>query len=170
MFLNLRVPEWPQGAVLFALGVHGARAGWLADLPRGLVRQLGWMTVTGMVALLALLAVALAPGGELSTRADWPTVLFALLDGVIAVGVSLWSVAIVKRWWPTHGPLVGRAARASYATYFMHPLALTAIMLLFSAVPLAAEPKFVVVAAVAVPACFAAGYGLTRLPGAAKVL
>jgi hypothetical protein len=43
-------------------------------------------------------------------------------------------------------------------------------MLLFSAVPLAAEPKFVVVAAVAIPAWFAAGYGLTRLPGVAKVL
>lgn len=27
-FLNLRVGQWPQGAVLFALGVHGAEAGW----------------------------------------------------------------------------------------------------------------------------------------------
>jgi hypothetical protein len=30
--------------------------------------------------------------------------------------------------------------------------------------------KFVLVAAVAIPACFAAGYTLTRLPGFSKVL
>ncbi len=27
-FLNLKWGEWPQGAVLFALGVHAAEAGW----------------------------------------------------------------------------------------------------------------------------------------------
>ena len=52
MFLNLRVPEWPQGAVLFAVGVHAGRSGWLVDLRRDVVRRLGWMTVAGMVALV----------------------------------------------------------------------------------------------------------------------
>jgi glucans biosynthesis protein C len=170
MFMNLRLPEWPQGAVLFALGVHAARTGWLEDLPPGLVRRLGWMTIAGMVALLTLLAVEFAAGDEeLSTRADWPTVLFALFDGVIAVGVTVWFVARIQRRWASHGPLLGKAGRASYAAYFIHPLVLTSVMMLLAPVPLAPEIKFVLVAAAAIPACFAVGYALTRLPGTSKV-
>jgi fucose 4-O-acetylase-like acetyltransferase len=170
MFLNLRVPEWPQGAVLFALGVHAGRAGWLADLPRDLVRRLGWMTVAGMVALLTLLALAFSPEEELSTRADWPTLLFALFDGVIAVGMTIWLVAFIRRRWPAHGPLLGKAGRASYATYFLHPLVLTTLMLLCSSLALGPGIKFALVAGVAIPVCFTVGYVLTRLPGVSKVL
>jgi len=47
MFLNLKVDGWPQGAVLFALGVLGAEAGWLGELPPVLARRLGWVAAAG---------------------------------------------------------------------------------------------------------------------------
>ena len=109
------------------------------------------MTVAGMVALLTLLAVAFSPEEELSTRAEWPTVLFALFDGVIAVGMTLWLVAFIRRWWPAPGPLLAKAGRASYATYFVHPLVLTTLMMLFSSIPLEPGIKFALVAAVRGP-------------------
>jgi hypothetical protein len=43
-------------------------------------------------------------------------------------------------------------------------------MVLFAAVPLGPAVKFLLVAALAVPVCFTAGYALTRLPGAARIL
>jgi hypothetical protein len=169
--LNLRVGAWPQGAVLFALGALGARAGWWDDAPRFPVRRLGWVAIAAMAALLALFAVAGPEGGDdLAMAADWPTFAFALLDGLIAVTFTLWSVAWIRWRWPTRGSLVERAGRASYATYFIHPLVLTAVMVLFSVVPFSPELKFVVVSALAVPACFAAGFALTRLPGLRQIL
>jgi len=60
--------------------------------------------------------------------------------------------------------------RASYATYVLHPLVLTAIMVLFASLTLAPELTFLVVAVVAVPVCFLAGYAATRVPGVSKVL
>jgi hypothetical protein len=45
----------------------------------------------------------------------------ALLDGVIPVTGTLWFLSWLRRRWPTHGPLLGKAARASYATYVIHP-------------------------------------------------
>ena len=66
--------------------------------------------------------------------------------------------------------LLGQAARASYATYFIHPLVLTAVMVAFAWVALAPELKFVLVAAAGVATCFTAGYALTRVPGISKVL
>jgi hypothetical protein len=172
-YLNPRWGEWPQGAVLFALGVHAARAGWLADLPPRLVRQLGWAAAGGMVALVGLLlSLQLARGDAdaLVMSADWPTMLFALLDGAIAVSWTLWFLAWLRARWPGSGALLGKAARASYATYFIHPLMLTAVMVLVAGVALAPGVKFVLVATVGVPVCFLVGYALTRMPGISRVL
>jgi hypothetical protein len=47
---------------------------------------------------------------------------------------------------------------------------ITAVMLAVAPVDLGAWAKFVLVSALAVPACFAVGYGLTRLPGVSTVL
>ncbi len=172
-FLNLKWGEWPQGAVLFALGVLGAEAGWLRDFPPVLARWLGWVAAAGVAALMMLLGSLVSARGmdqALAMGTDVPTMVFALLDGVIAVTGTLWFTAWLRRRWPTHGGLLGMAARASYATYFIHPLVLTAIMVLLASVALAPEIKFVLVAVAGVAACFTAGYALTRVPGISKVL
>ena len=171
--LDLRVGEWPQGAVLFALGVLGAEAGWLNEVPPVLARRLGWVAAAGVAALLALVvSLVLARGVDQAgvEGADLPTMAFALLDGVIAVSGTLWFIAWLRGRWPSHGPLLGKAARASYATYVIHPLVLTAVMVAFASVALAPEIKFLLVATAGVAACFTAGYALTRVPGISKVL
>ena len=172
-FLNLRWGEWPQGAVLFALGVHAAEAGWLEDFPPVLARRLGWAAAAGVAALMTvMLYLVLARGKDqaLAMGADVPTMAFALLDGVIAVTGTLWFLSWLRRRRPAHGRLLGQAARASYATYVIHPLVLTAVMVAFAWVALAPELKFVLVAAAGVATCFTAGYALTRVPGISKVL
>jgi glucan biosynthesis protein C len=106
----------------------------------------------------------------LNAATGWPTMLFAILDGTVAVSLTLWFISWVRRRWPSHGPLLGKAARACYATYIVHPLVLTTVMVLFASVALAPEIKFVLVAIAGVAACFIAGYALTRVPGISKVL
>jgi glucan biosynthesis protein C len=172
-FLNLRWGEWPQGAVLFALGVRAADAGWLQGFSPVLARRLGWVAAAGVAALMTLmLSLVLARGEDqaLAMAADLPTMAFALLDGVIAVTGTLWLLSWLRHRWPAHGVMLGKTARASYATYVIHPLVLTAVMVAFASVALAPEIKFVLVAAAGVAACFTAGYALTRVPGISKVL
>jgi hypothetical protein len=169
--LNMRWPAWPQGAVLFVLGVHAAYHGWLDDLPPAFMRRSGWTTAAATTALVTLLAVAFVPDDEeLATRADATTAMFAVIYGVIAVAWAVWCVAWMQKRWSTCRPIVAAAARSSYATYFIHPLVLTAVMLLCRPIDLASPLKFVVVSFIAVPACFAAGQLLSRLPGVARVL
>ncbi len=168
-----RLGEWPQGAVLFALGVHAGETGWLEDLSRSVVRRLGWVALVGALATVALFGVLEAldqAEAVLDEAAGWGTLVFALVDGVVAVSLTVWFVLWVRRRWPGHGPLVGKAARGSYATYVLHPLVLTSIMVLLAPVGLVPEVKFVLVSVVGVLACFAVGYGLTRVPGVSKVL
>jgi hypothetical protein len=89
---------------------------------------------------------------------------------VIAVRGTLWLLAWLRDRWASQGALLTMAGRASYATYFVHPLLLTILSVLLAPIALAPELKFVVVAPVAVPAIFAVGYALTRVPGISKSL
>ena len=88
----------------------------------------------------------------------------------ISVACTVWFAALIRARWSGDGPLRAHAGRASYATYVLHPLVLTAVMVLFATLALAPELKFLVVAVVAVPVCFVAGYAATRVPGISKVM
>jgi hypothetical protein len=170
--LDLRFGQWPQGAVLFALGVHATETGWLTDMPATLVRRAGWIAAIGLAGCVAMLALFQVVGRfeDLLTGLGWPTILLALLDGAIAVCGTLWLAGWLRDRWARRGAVLAAAARASYAAYVVHPLVLTTLSVVLAPVALAAELKFVAVAPVAVPATFAVGYALTRVPGVSKVL
>ena len=170
--LNVRVSAWTQGAVLFALGVMAAEAGWDGRLPRPTEHRLGQITVAG-VGLTGVLVSYTAARDQLDLALgglNWASVSFAILYGVVSVTFTLWCLAWLRRRWPTHGPLMTKAGRGSYATYLLHPVALVSVMLAFRVVPLGAELKFVLVSVVAVPVCFVVGYAVTRLPGLGRVV
>ncbi len=96
--------------------------------------------------------------------------LNVVLYSIVSVAFTVWFTALIRARWSGEGPLRGRAGRASYATYVLHPPVLTAIMVAFAPLALAPELAFLAVAVVAVPACYLAGYAATRVPGIAKVL
>lgn len=170
--LNVRVSAWIQAAVLFGLGVMAAEAGWDGRLARNAERRLGQVSLVG--GGLTLLLVSYTGARDQLDAAlgglNWASASFAVLYGVVSVAFSLWCLAWVRRRRPTHGPLMGKAGRGSYATYVLHPVVLVCVMLAFRSVPLAAEVKFLVVAVVAVPVCFTVGYAVTRLPGIRRVV
>ena len=170
--MNLRLGAWTQGVVLFALGVIAAESGWDGSLTRDAERRLGRLAGAGLLAVSVVLAVAGAQDRieELMRDVNVASVTFAALYGLVSVAFPLWCLAWVRRRWPTHGEILAKAGRGSYATYVLHPLVLVGVMLAFRAVPLDAAWKFLLVAAVAVPVCFAVGYGVTRLPGVRRVL
>jgi len=173
MFLNLRFGEWPQGAVLFALGVHAAETGWIGLLQPPFTRRLGRVAAVGAAALAALFGAEVAWGDVdelLQAEALGPTIGFAALDGLVSVTWTLWCVAWFRRRWTGHGQLLSTASRASYATYVVHPLVLTTLMVAFGSVALLPELKFLVISAAGVPACFVVGHVLTRMPGVSEVL
>jgi glucans biosynthesis protein C len=170
-FLDARWAEWPQGAVLFALGAWAGEAGRLEDLTAR-ARRLGWSAAAAVALLAGLLGYEQSQGTLDSTLhgAGWSTMLMAVLYGTISVAYTVWFTATIRARWSGSGPLRARAGQVSYASYFLHPLVLTAIMVAFASLALAPELKFLLVAVVAVPACFLTGYALTRLPRASKAV
>jgi glucans biosynthesis protein C len=170
--MNVRVSAWTQAAVLFALGVMAAEAGWDGRLSRQTEHRFGQVTIAG-VGLTVVLVSYTSARDQLDVALgglNWASVSFAILYGVVSVAFALWCLTWMRRRWPTHGPLMAKAGRASYATYLLHPVVLVSVMLAFREVPMGAPLKFLVVSVVAVPICFAVGYALTRLPGVRRVV
>ena len=171
-FLNLRWGLWPQGAVLFGLGVHAREKTRVWAFAPTLRHHLGWATLGGLALLGTIAAVGLARG-TLEAAPEgfgWWTLALALVYGALSVTATLWLVAWSQGSLTSQRPILQAAGRASYATYFLHPLVLTAIMAAFAAVALSPELKFLLVSVVAVPACFIAGQALLKAPGASRVL
>lgn len=69
--LNLRVGEWPQAAVLFALGVSASETGWPEELTRATIRRIGWVAAAAAATLSGLFGV------EVMTRGDVDVLLEA---------------------------------------------------------------------------------------------
>jgi surface polysaccharide O-acyltransferase-like enzyme len=94
-----------------------------------------------------------------------------VLDGVTAVALSLWVVAwFQRRWDATLSPVLARVARGAYAAYLLHPAVLVVLSALARPLPAVPEVKFVMVAATGVPACFAVGYLVSRVPGVRRIV
>lgn len=149
-FWHLQWESWPQGAGLFALGVWAGEVGSLEDLTAR-ARRLGWTALAAVVLLVALAGYEQARGQGESTLhgADWAAVLGTVRYGIISVAFAVWFTVLIRARLSGGGLVRARAGRASYATYVLHPLVLTAIMVLFASLSLAPELKFLVVAVVA---------------------
>jgi len=169
---NANFGHWGQASVLFVLGVCCGERGWFETLAWGRARRMGWVAVAGMVLIAGLAGSVLAVDDfeSMAGGVHWQSAAFAAVAGVVGVAVSLWVASWFRRRWNHAGPTAQRAGRGSYAAYVIHPVVLVLISL--ACLPLAAPPeaKFLIVAAIGVPATFAIGYALTRVPGLRRVL
>lgn len=171
-WLDLNWGQWPQGAVLFALGVWAGERGWLDGWLPPRARRLAGVALAALVVLLALAGYGLARDdvGIIAGSLNLPTLLFTLCDGVVAVAGSLWLIAALRAHRPSDAPWRAAAARSSYATYVIHPLVVVALMAPLRGWSVAPETKLLAVAPIAVVAAYAAGYLLTRIPGVRRVV
>jgi fucose 4-O-acetylase-like acetyltransferase len=161
--------QWPQCLALFILGLMAGEQGWLQPVPRTYQRVGGWAALAGVGVLMAVMATG-APIEVFSGGLAWQAILTSCVEGVIAVGVSMWMLGLFQRRFDHAGPMATALGRAAFGAYVLQAPVLLCLALLASGLAIAPEAKFLLVAPAGVAGSFALAWLLTRIPGVRRVL
>ncbi|ARF57103.1 acyltransferase family protein [Streptomyces gilvosporeus] len=166
--VGLPTPNFlPQYASFFVIGVLAFRRGW----PQTLSRTAGRVgfTVTA-VATLAYLPVLLTSPDAVDGHGTWQSLANAAWESTFAVGMVIGLTVFFRERLNRQGRAAGFLSRHAFAVYLIHPPVLVALGFAFRWLHAPAAAKFALVAALALPLCWAVGYVVRSLPRADRVL
>ncbi|MFD0475558.1 hypothetical protein ACFQ0B_50550 [Nonomuraea thailandensis] len=133
---------------------------------------MGWAGF-GLAAGASLVFLPLALAGGLEAwmgHGTLSSLFFALWDSAFAVGAVIALLAFFRRRLDGQGPLGRYLSAHAFTVYVIHAFVVTAAGLALGALAWPTPAKFALVAAVALPACFALAGPIRRLPGVRRVL
>lgn len=168
-FSNLHLWQWPQCLGLFGLGVVVARRGWLRPVPERIRRGCGAVAVIATIALGVVFATAEETDrafGAFAGGWGWQALVFAAIEGALAVSASIWVLAFAQRHWDHAGRTARAMARGAYAAFMLQGLVLLPAALALRPFEVPVEVKAVLVAVGGIVGSFALGWLLvtrTRL-------
>jgi hypothetical protein len=144
---------------MFGFGIVAARHGWLAPVPARIRRGCGFAALAGVSASFALFALTAAVEGDddvvFETGVHRAPLLLAAVEGPLAVGASVWLLAVAQQRLDRSPGRFGRAmARSAYAAFLVQGVVLIALMVALRPLGVPAELKAVTVAGLGVAGSF----------------
>ncbi|MGW8378126.1 acyltransferase family protein [Streptomyces sp. ODS28] len=167
--LGLPTPDFlPQYAGFFAVGVLAWRRGWAHTLSRRAGR-LGFAAAA--VATLAYVPLVLTvPGEELFRPGGWGSAATACWEAAFAIGTVCGLTVLFRERLNRQGRLAACLSRNAFAVYLVHAPLLVGLALALRWLQAPALAKFALVAALALPLCWALAGAVRRIPGVSRVL
>jgi len=169
----IQVPYYPQYIALFIIGIVAAGNDWFVRVPPSTGKTCALLALLlALLQPLLLLTVDLSAGDltPLLGGLHWQAFTYALweqLTGILIIVALLW---VFRTRYDCQGPVTAAAAADSYTVYIIHPLVLVPLSLGLQAVVLPPVPKFLAVAALAIPLCFITAHLVRSIPGAKRIL
>jgi hypothetical protein len=151
--------QWPQLVAMFGLGIVAAGRGWLDTVPDRIRRGCGFAALGGIAAFAVLGATMAASGVDgdvlFDLRLHWAPLALAAIEGPLAVGASVWLIALAQQRLNRPPGAFGRGlGRSAYGAFLLQGLVLIALMIAMRPIGLSAEIKALVVACLGVAGSF----------------
>lgn len=158
----------PQYLSFFVLGVVAYRRGWLGSVPDSAGK---WSFIAAGVATVVLLPIATIGGGVgFEGRGNWHSLVYALWDSTVAVGMVLGLITLFRRRYSLQTRLGTFLSQQSFAVYVVHSPIIVLLAIALRDVHPNFFLKFLFVALIGVPLCFAVAYLFRRLPGVSRII
>ena len=171
--LGFQFAHFTQYIALFIAGIAASRNKWLNDIDEAKVKTWRRLASIFIIAFPLLYAVKIFTNSTLESfqgNGTANSLLNAVWEQLTGITIIMALLATAKYKWNYTTPLLQNTARAAYATYILHPLAVIAITLLLKNWQIEPAVKFLVAAPVVVTISFLLGSLAVRLPGVKNIV
>jgi surface polysaccharide O-acyltransferase-like enzyme len=172
--LNLQFPFFIQYIAMLAVGVVAYRHNWFERLPRTLLAPA--LSLAGVLIMVAF-PVMFALGGALSGNVTpflgglhWQAFAYAMWEQVLGVVLIAGLLILFRERFNRQNAPAREASAAGYTVYIIHGPVVVLFALAARDIRMYPLLKFALAALVAVPASFALGGAIRRLPLARRIL
>jgi hypothetical protein len=164
--LNMQMCFFPQYLILFPLGIAARANGWLTAITARQGRACLAAALAGLPFLAALLASTGAAGDLSPILGGWngASLAYAVWEQCTGVAMTVGLLWLFREKWNEQGTLARALSDGAFAVYVFHPPIVVGLALILAPLPWAAWPKFLLLAALALPASFGAARLLRRVP------
>lgn len=153
---------WPQHLAFFALGLLGARNGWVERVPRAALRGAKAMMLVALAPLGPLVLLETPTVAGLAGGWRWESLLLSLGQALFTIGLTIW---LFRQFQRLTSASWSSFTAASFETYLVQSPVVVLMGIAFRPVALPAPLKAVLLSVVAVPVCFTIGAAFHRWSG-----
>jgi len=167
-FIQVAFADAPRDLAFFVIGVLAYRRNWFFTMPKK--AGMAWLLV-GLVLSTCYCGFQFA--GYAVFKAGGPTLgafVYALWEAFLCCGLCIGLLVLFRETLNRQGWLAKDLAASTYAVYLFHVPVLVALQYGFGSAALGPLMKFFLVALIAIPATFAIGSALRRIPLARSIL
>ena len=171
---NMMLCFFAQYIVLFVAGIFAYRYDLFSKLSKRYIRLLYAAPVWSFGGWAALMLACQAFWGSdyslLNGGLTWQSALYAFWESSTAIAMDVGLLVLFREKYNKQSAFTGSQSNSAFAVYVFHTPIIVAIALLFQFVSWPPVFKFLAMIPVSVPICFAAAYGLTKIPLLKKIL
>lgn len=171
--LGIQPAHFPLYVALFLVGIAARPGQWLEQLSRRVACP--WVAVA--IATCAMIPLLLVAGGGASGGVGaflggwtWQAALYALLEPVLCVGISVGLLTAFRARWNRETPAWRFAADSAYAAYIIHPFFVIGAACLMRDWTVDPLLKFPVLCLLSTTSAFVAASFIRRIPLFRRVL
>ncbi|HWB26436.1 MAG TPA: acyltransferase [Chitinophagaceae bacterium] len=172
--VGFQLGHFSQYIALFSLGIVASRNNWLNKIDYG--RGRFWLVRALLLILVmfpSLYGIKEATNSSLDAfqgNGSWQSLLSAVWEQVTGIAIIMALLGIAKAKWNGSTPLLKKMARASFATYIIHPLFVISCGLILQHWNIEPAIKLLVALPFAVTSSFIAGALIVKLPGVKNIV
>ncbi len=170
--LNMQLCFFPQYLLLFPLGIAARANGWLTAITARQGRGCLAAALAGLPLLTALLVFGGAARDLTPLFGGWNgiSLAYAVWEQCTGVAMTVGLLWLFREKGNGQNALVRTLTDGAFAVYVFHPPIVVGLALILAPLPWGAWPKFLLLAALALPASFGAALVLRRTPGLKDLL
>ncbi|MCY1720693.1 acyltransferase family protein [Prolixibacteraceae bacterium Z1-6] len=173
-YTNLQFPFFVQYIFMLVFGVVAWNNNWLDAISFKSAKQ--WF-IFAQLMIWIVLPVMLYVGGKESGidafvgRGTWQSFAWAIWEQLVGFAMIIGLMGLAKKYWNKQGLLARQLSNSAYGVYIIHPPVILGISALFVGwQDINQLLKFIVLAPVALFACFLLAWIIRQIPGVKRVV